>query len=199
MNYPKGIKTEKNINSSNTKYDNRGMGLENDINITNQYYIEKKKAYIYKKPTPIQVTKIDYRNNSMVIKEGYFKEPSTTDYNGLYDGKYIDFEAKETNSKTSFPLSNIHKHQILHIKNVVDNGGIGFLIVRFNKMNKNYLLLGEDLIDFLMKNKRKSIPVDYFEKKGFLILDGYMPRIDYLKVIDDILGGSEDGKEKEEK
>ena len=117
MNYPKGIKTEKNINSSNTKYDNRGMGLENDINITNQYYIEKKKAYIYKKPTPIQVTKIDYRNNSIVIKEGYFKEPSTTDYNGLYDGKYIDFEAKETNSKTSFPLSNIHKHQILHIKN----------------------------------------------------------------------------------
>lgn len=199
MNYPKGIKTEKNINSSNTKYDNRGMGLENDINITNQYYIEKKKAYIYKKPTPIQVTKIDYRNNSIVIKEGYFKEPSTTDYNGLYDGKYIDFEAKETNSKTSFPLSNIHKHQILHIKNIVDNGGIGFLIVRFNKMNKNYLLLGEDLIDFLMKNKRKSIPVDYFEKKGFLILDGYMPRIDYLKVIDDILGGSEDGKEKEEK
>lgn len=199
MNYPKGIKTEKNINSSNTKYDNRGMGLENDINITNQYYIEKKKAYIYKKPTPIQVTKIDYRNNSIVIKEGYFKEPSTTDYNGLYDGKYIDFEAKETNSKTSFPLSNIHKHQILHIKNIVDNGGIGFLIVRFNKMNKNYLLLGKDLIDFLMKNKRKSIPVDYFEKKGFLILDGYMPRIDYLKVIDDILGGSEDGKEKEEK
>ena len=199
MNYPKGIKTEKNINSSNIKYDNRGMGLENDINITNQYYIDKKKAYIYKKPTPIQVTKIDYRNNSMVIKEGYFKEPSTTDYNGLYDGKYIDFEAKETNSKTSFPLSNIHKHQILHIKNIVDNGGIGFLIVRFNKMNKNYLLLGEDLIDFLIKNKRKSIPVDYFEKKGFLILDGYMPRIDYLKVIDDILGGSEDGKEKEEK
>ncbi len=199
MNYPKGIKTEKNINSSNIKYDNRGMGLENDINITNQYYIEKKKAYIYKKPTPIQVTKIDYRNNSMVIKEGYFKEPSTTDYNGLYDGKYIDFEAKETNSKTSFPLSNIHKHQILHIKNIVDNGGIGFLIVRFNKMNKNYLLLGEDLIDFLVKNKRKSIPVDYFEKKGFLILDSYMPRIDYLKVIDDILGGSEDGKEKEEK
>lgn len=191
MNYPKGIKQ---INTNNfIRYDNRGMDLESDINITNQYYIENAIAYIYKKPTPIQVTKIDYKNNSMIIKEGYFKEPSTTDYNGLYKGLYIDFEAKETNNKTSFPLSNIHKHQIEHIRNIINNGGIGFLIVRFSTLDKTFVLMGKDLIEFIDKNERKSIPLEYFTSFGFLIPYNYRPRLDYLKVIDEILGGSNNG------
>ncbi len=187
MNYPKGIKQSKNNNY--IKFDNRGMGLEDDINLTNQYYIDNSKAYIYKKPTPIQVTKVEYKNNSIIIKEAYFKEPSTTDYNGLYNGKYIDFEAKETTSSTSFPLSNIHKHQIEHIKHIIDNGGIGFLIVRFSSLNRDYVLMGEDLIRFLDENDRKSIPLEYFEKNGHLIDISYVPRLDYLKIIDKIIGG----------
>lgn len=187
MNYPKGVK---NNNTDNyIKFDNRGMGLENDINLTNQYYIDKKKAYIYKKPTPIQVTKIDYKNNSIIIKEAFFKEPSTTDYNGLYKGMYIDFEAKETTNKTSFPLANIHAHQINHIRNIKDNGGIVFLIVRFVSLNKDFILMGKDFIDFIDNNDRKSIPLRYFEEKGYIIDISYIPRIDYLKVIDKILGG----------
>lgn len=195
MNYPKGVKH--NSNNSYIRYDNRGMGLESDINSTNQYYIDRSIAYIYKKPTPIQVTKVDYKNNSMVIKEAYFKEPSTTDYNGLYKGWYIDFEAKETTNKTSFPLANIHKHQIEHIRNVINNGGIGFVIVRFASLDKTYILLGKDLIYFIDNNDRKSIPIDYFYDKGFLVSDGFIPRLDYLKVVDSILGGSDYGKEKE--
>ena len=131
----------------------------------------------------------------MIIKEGFFKEPSTTDYNGLYDGLYIDFEAKETTSKTAFPLSNIHKHQINHIRNIINNGGIGFLIVRFTSLNKNCVLMGKDFIDYIESNDRKSIPIDYFDSKGYLLEISYIPRLDYLKVIDEIIG-SKDGKEK---
>ena len=99
------------INTKPTDYKNRGMTLENEINISNEYYIEMGKAYIYKKPTPIKITKVDYPSrDKATIKEAFFTVPSTTDYNGLYKGKYIDFEAKETNNKKSFPLSNIHKH-----------------------------------------------------------------------------------------
>ena len=186
MNYPKGIK---NVNTNNViKYDNRGMDLEADLNLTNQYYIDNGKAFIYKKPTPIQVTKVDYKNG-MIIKEAYFKEPSTTDYNGLYKGMYIDFEAKETISKTSFPLSNIHKHQTEHIKHIVDNGGICFLVVRFSKLNKDYILMGKDYLDFIKNNDRKSIPIEYFEDKGYEIEISYSPRLDYLKIIDYIIGG----------
>ncbi len=194
MNYPKGIK---NITDSYIKFDNRGMGLESDINSTNEYYINKSIAYIYKKPTPIQVTKVDFKSNSAIIKEAYFKEPSTTDYNGLYKGLYVDFDAKETTSKTSFPLSNIHKHQFTHIKHIIDNGGIGFLIVRFTTLNKDYVLMGKDLFDFLDKYNRKSIPLSYFEEKGHKIELSYMPRLDYLKVIDKIIGGNKNVKEKE--
>jgi len=189
MNYPKGIKHTEVKNKEIINYGNRGMALEEDINITNKYYVDKKIAFIYKKPTPVQVTKIDYSNKGMIIKEAFFKEPSTTDYNGLYKGKYIDFDAKETENKTSFPLANVHIHQIKHIKNIVENGGIGFLIVRFVKLDKYFILLGEDLIDFIKNNDRKSIPLSYFEEKGHKIEYGYMPRLDYLKVIDDIYGG----------
>ena len=192
MNYPGGIKLN---TTKNISYDNRGMTLETDINITNQYYIDNNIAFIYKKPTPIQVTKVDYSKNSAVIKEAYFKEPSTTDYNGLYKGMYIDFEAKETEIKTSFPLSNIHFHQINHIKNIINNNGIGFLIVRFNKLNKTFLLLGEDLIRFIDTNNRKSIPLKYFEEKAYLIEEKYIPRVDYLKTIDLLYGGIKNEKE----
>ena len=190
MNYPKGIKHDTNKEIIN--YGNRGMGLEDDINVTNKYYVDKNIAFIYKKPTPIQVTKIDYSNKGMMIKEAFFKEPSTTDYNGLYKGMYIDFEAKETNNKTSFPLANIHPHQINHIRNIINNGGIGFLIVRFTKLYKDYLLLGKDFIDYIDNNDRKSIPLEYFEEKGYILENSYMPRIDYLKIIETIYGGNND-------
>ena len=191
MNYPKGVKQ---VNTENyIKYDNRGMALENDLNLTNMYYIEKGIAYIYKKPTPIQVTKVDYKNNSLIIKEAYFKEPSTTDYNGIYKGKYIDFEAKETTNKTSFPLSNIHKHQIEHIRHIVSSKGICFLVVRFTLLDKTFILMGEDFLNYIDNNDRKSIPLSIFEEKGYKVDISYRIRVDYLKVIDSIIGGN-DGK-----
>ena len=116
-------------------------------------------------------------------------ETSTTDYNGLYNGKYIDFEAKETKNNTSFTLSNIHEHQIKHLENIDNNGGISFIIVRFTKINETYILETRLLKEFINNSNRKSIPIDYFKEKGFLIKDGYCPRVDYLKIVDQIIGG----------
>ena len=189
MKYPTG-KTY--INNTPISYDNRGMCLESDLNITNQFYIDNNIAFIYKKPTPIQITKVDYKN--MKITEAYFKQPSTTDYNGLYEGYYIDFEAKETNSKTAFPLHNIHTHQIHHLKNVIDNKGIGFLIIRFTKLGKTFLLTAEDLISFINNNNRSSIPISYIEEKGFIIDEKYNPRIDYIKIVNHLIGGIKNEK-----
>jgi len=185
MNYPKGIKktTNNHINKS-INYKNRGMNLEKMLNDTNMYYIETEKAYIYKKPTPIKLVKVDYKKKK--IEEAYFEKPSTTDYNGIYKGKYIDFEAKETNNIKNFPISNIHKHQIEHMKNIVKEKGICFLIIRFTKLNKNYLLMASDLIDYLNINHTSSIPLTYIKEKGHLIKDKYIPSIDYLEIIDEL-------------
>ena len=169
-------------NSKITFYGNRGMTLEEDINLTNEYYKEKNIALIYKKPIPIKVLKINETKTR--IKDGFYEKKSTLDYSGIYKEKYIEFDAKETNNKTSFPISNIHEHQIEHIKNVIFYKGIVFLIIRFNIINKTYLLEGEKLINFLNNTDRKSIPLDFFENNCKLIELKYRPRLDYLKSID---------------
>ncbi len=179
MNYPKGIiKPNHQIN-----YGNRGMNLESDLNTTCNYYLLIDKAIIYKKPTPICINKVDYLNNDVIIKEAHFKAPSTTDYNGIYKGKYIDFEAKETKCE-SFPLRNIHAHQINHLKNIVKHGGIGFLIIRFTSKKETFYLKAEDLFDYIENNKKSTIPYSYFKTKGYLIKDKYNPRCDFLKIIE---------------
>ena len=171
------IKNNKLIN-----YGNRGMTLESDLNLTNDYYKENNIALIYKKPTPIKVLKVNETKTR--IKDGYYEQKSTLDYNGVYHGKYLEFDAKETNSKTSFPITNIHPHQIEHIKNVIRHQGIAFLIIRFNYHNKTYLLPGNNLIEFLNTNERKSIPLEYFQNNCKEIVLKYRPRLDYLKIID---------------
>lgn len=186
MKYPGGIKKQ---GSSSINYANRGMNFEADINVTNSYYINNDIAIIYKKPTPITINKVDYKSRvDAVITEAHFNTPSTTDYNGIYKGKYIDFEAKET-KQNYFPLSNIHKHQVEHLNRIVRHGGIGFILVNFVKLNKIYLLEAEKLCSFIESNERKSIPIEYFEKYGYLIKPKFNPRIDYLNIIDQIYYG----------
>ena len=173
------IKYKKNIG-----YANRGMFLEHIINDANTYYLSKDIAVIYKKPTPIKVLNVAYRSSkTTLIDKAVFSETSTLDYNGVYKGKYIEFDAKECKNSTSFPLSNIKPHQIEHIKNIMRHNGIVFLIIFMN--NKFYLLKGDSLIDFIDNKDRKSIPYEYIEKKGYIIKEGYMPRIDYIKAIDE--------------
>ena len=192
MNYPNGIKKQttkvKNSYDSTLSHKNRGMTLEYEINLSNEYYREIDKAYIYKKPTPIKIVNVDYPSrDKATITEAYFTVPSTTDYNGLYKGKYIDFEAKETANKTAFSLANIHPHQMKHLENIERHNGIAFLIVRFTSLDETYLLPEEKMIKYLENNDKKSIPISYFRNYGYLIKDGYTPRLDYLKIVDILL------------
>lgn len=181
MNYPGQVKK---TYHKPTIYANRGMDLEDELNISNEYYLENDIALIYKKPTPIGVAEVSYSEKGKVIDKAFFKEQSTLDYNGLYKGKYIEYEAKVTTSKTSFPLNNIHPHQINHIRSVLKHKGIVFLVIKIN--NLTYVLKGSDFIDYIDKNERKSIPYDFIKDKGFLIKYSYNPPLDYLKIIDEI-------------
>jgi len=174
----------------NETYRNRGMTLEEDLNVTNLYYLERKIAIVHKKPTPVQIVNVDYpKRSAAVIKEAYFKQASTTDYNGIYKGKYIDFEAKETKFTTSFPLKNFHKHQISHMEDILKQNGICFVILRFTKLEEIYLLEAKYLLEFwerMEEGGRKSITKDEIEKLGHHIPLGLQPRIDYIKIIDSL-------------
>ena len=165
MLYPNNIK--KSYSKQNISHGNRGMDLESELNITNNYYKEKDLALIYKKPTPIGIVDVSYKNQKKIIEKAYFKEQSTLDYNGIYKGKYIDFDAKVTKNKTAFPLANIHKHQTEHIRGVIRHKGIAFLIIRMN--NITYFLKGEDYLFYIDNNKENQLIIIILRKKDMLL------------------------------
>lgn len=171
-------------------YGKRGMTLEEDINQSNQYYLEQDIAVIHKKPTPVQIVNVDYpKRSAAVIREAYFKQASTTDYNGVYKGRYIDFEAKETKLPSSFPLKNFHEHQIDHMKKVLKQNGICFVMVRFSLTEEVFFLEAVHLLTFwerMLNGGRKSITKEEIITNGYLIPLGFQPRIDFIKIIDEI-------------
>ncbi|KRL07642.1 Holliday junction resolvase RecU [Liquorilactobacillus hordei] len=197
LRYPNGktyqpIVKEKICNNKNSNiiFGNRGMSLEEEINQSNQYYLQQGIAVIHKKPIPIQIVQVDYpQRSAAVIKEAYFKQASTTDYNGVYRGYYLDFEAKETHNKTSFPLSNFHEHQIAHMKACVDQKGICFTLIKFTATQEIFLLPAAILFDYWdnQENGRKSIPKKVIVNGGFQIKYHVTPLIPYLKSIDKII------------
>ena len=160
------------------------MFLENIINDSNTYYNSIDKCLIFKKPTPIKVLNVSYpTNKSHLIDKAVYSSISTLDYNGIYREKYIEFDAKECHSTTSFPLSNIKEHQLEHIKRVIKQKGIVFLIIFMN--NEFYLLKGETLIEYINNNKRKSIEYEYLKNNSYKIKESYTPRLKYLDSVDE--------------
>lgn len=185
MKYPNSGKTYTHHSSHNTA--GRGMSLESDINQANLFYLEEDLAVIHKKPTPITIVNVDYPSrNKAKITEAYFKVPSTTDYNGIYRNKYIDFEAKECRSKTAFPFTSIHEHQIKHLQAVLKHGAVAFIIIRMVHYDTDYLIRADEFLEFYYNANRRSLPYDWIAKNGHIINRKLLVPCDYLKVIDEI-------------
>lgn len=197
VNYPQPTRLKKvKNNSPRTKqtvnFANRGMSFETLINDSNQYYLSRKIAVIHKKPTPVQIVKVDYpRRSRAKIVEAYFRQASTTDYSGVFKGHYIDFEAKETRHTTSMPLKNFHAHQIQHMANVIQQAGICFVLLHFSTLKETYLLPAQPLIDFYRIDQGgKSMPLSYIREKGYRIEASGFPSVPYLDIVEqNLLGG----------
>lgn len=147
-------------------YANRGAILEDLITYTSEQYKKNGIAVINKVPTPVTVLKSG---------KGFFKGKSTVDYTGaLKGGQFVCFEAKETKQTSSFPLKNIHQHQIEYMRAVEYMGGLAFLIVRFvnfKGQGERFFRLGfNDLIErweYSLANRGKrgaaSVPAEAFK------------------------------------
>ena len=194
VNFPHKLSSKKSqISISQQKnFANRGMTFEKMINATNDYYLMHGMAVIHKKPTPVQIVRVDYPQRSRAkIVEAYFRQASTTDYSGVYRGHYIDFEAKETRQKNSIPMKNFHLHQIQHMEHVLEHQGICFVLLHFSSQQETYLLPALDLIRFYHQDKgQKSMPLGYIQEYGYLVKQGAFPQIPYLDIIKEhLLGG----------
>ena len=142
----------------------RGSTLEDMINHTNEIYREKKLALIQKIPTPI--TPITIEKSTRHITLAYFDQKSTVDYIGAVQGIPVCFDAKECAVKT-FPLQNVHEHQIRFMKEFEEQGGIAFIILHFTALDEMYYVPFRDLEKFWKRMEaggRKSFIYDEVDK-----------------------------------
>ena len=134
------------------------------INHTNEIYREKKLALIQKIPTPI--TPITIEKSTRHITLAYFDQKSTVDYIGAVQGIPVCFDAKECAVKT-FPLQNVHEHQIRFMKEFEEQGGIAFIILHFTVLDEMYYMPFRDLEKFWKRMEaggRKSFTYDEIDK-----------------------------------
>ena len=142
----------------------RGSTLEDFINLSNEKYLSSGLAVIQKIPTPIKPIKID--KDSRHITLAYFDQKSTVDYIGVVQGIPVCFDAKETTVDT-FPLTNIHPHQITFMENFEKQNGLSFIILYFSARDEFYYNPFCDIIKFWLRGEnggRKSFTYDEIDK-----------------------------------
>lgn len=153
----------------------RGASLEELINTTNEKYREKKLALVQKIPTPIKPVKIDKDTRQITL--AFFEQKSTVDYIGIAQGYAIAFDAKEC-AKETFPLANIHPHQVQFMKEFEEQNGISFLIIYFSQKDVYYYLRYFEMQMFFDRVKEGSPkqfrfdelnPEYIIERKGFYL------------------------------
>ena len=109
----------------------RGSTLEDMLNRTNDKYLENGLALIQKIPTPITPINIDKTTRHITL--AYFDQKSTVDYIGVVQGSPVCFDAKECNTDT-FPLANIHEHQVKFMGDYEKQNGISFILISYQKL-----------------------------------------------------------------
>lgn len=123
----------------------RGSMLEEALNYTNNKYRQEKLALVQKIPTPITPVEIDKEKNHITL--AYFGQKSTVDYIGSVQGIPVCFDAKECAADT-FPLQNIHEHQMKFMEEFEMQQGIAFLIIYFSNVGLYYYVPCRDVAKF---------------------------------------------------
>ena len=143
----------------------RGSSLEEYINHTNETYRQQGLALIQKVPTPITPIEIDKKSRHITL--AYFEQKSTVDYIGVVQGIPVCFDAKECHS-TTFPLQNIHTHQMEFMEDWQAQEGIAFFLIYFTEEDIFYYLTFEEALFFwnrAMTGGRKSFRFDELNKR----------------------------------
>ena len=146
----------------------RGSTLEDLINHTNESYRDKHLALIQKIPTPITPIEIDKASRHITL--AYFDQKSTVDYIGTVQGIPVCFDAKECSAQT-FPLANIHPHQVKFMEDFEKQNGVAFFLIFFSQLNLFYYLPFQELLVYwrrMEEGGRKSFRREELDEKYYL-------------------------------
>ena len=162
----------------------RGSTLEDMVNRTNERYLEQELALIQKIPTPITPVRMDKEHRQITL--AYFEQRSTVDYIGAVQGIPVCFDANGCNADT-FPLQNIHEHQIIFMENLEKQQGISFLLIYYTARNEMYYMRFEEVAKFwnrAMTGGRKSIRLEELDPRFFFdIRSGcFVPYLDMINL-----------------
>ncbi len=161
----------------------RGSALEELVNRTNEQYAKMGLALIQKIPTPITPVRIDKEHRQITL--AYFEQKSTVDYIGAVQGIPVCFDAKECAADT-FPLANVHPHQVQFMVDLEKQGGVSFLLIFFSHRDRLYYLRLERFLEFWERREkggRKSFRIEELEPDFYLQDHGaiLVPYLDGLK------------------
>lgn len=161
----------------------RGSTLEDFINRTNERYLAQGLALIQKIPTPITPVRMDKEHRQITL--AYFDQRSTVDYIGAVQGIPICFDAKECHADT-FPLHNIHEHQVEFMENFEKQEGIAFFIIYYSVRNELYYMRFAEMKKFWERGQgggRKSVRFEELNPEFFMQLKGgvYVPYLEMLQ------------------
>lgn len=159
----------------------RGSTLEELINRTNEKYRERGLALIQKIPTPITPIKIEKETRHITL--AYFEQKSTVDYIGVIQGIPVCFDAKECQTDT-FPLQNIHEHQVAYMQDFEKQGGIAFMLIFYASRNEFYYLTFKKMKYFwdrAAEGGRKSFRIEETDPEYFI--EGSCGLVPYLKAV----------------
>jgi len=160
----------------------RGSTLEDLINMTNEKYRANNLALVQKIPTPIKPINIDKETRHITL--AYFDQKSTVDYIGVVQGIPICFDAKECATDT-FPLQNLHSHQVEFMKNFEEQEGVSFIIIYFSNREEFYYIPFSDIIKFWKRSEdggRKSFTYEEIDKQYIIHQKQGLP-VHYLETI----------------
>lgn len=161
----------------------RGSTLEDLVNRTNERYEKLGLALIQKIPTPITPVRIDSENRHITL--AYFEKTSTVDYIGAVQGIPVCFDAKECSTDT-FPLQNIHEHQVAFMDKFEHQKGIAFLLIYYSTRSEIYYMRFSEMNTFWERAKsggRKSFRYEELSPEYFVPWkqNVWIPYLDCLK------------------
>ena len=95
-------------------------------------------ALIQKIPTPITPVRIDKEHRHITL--AYFEKISTVDYIGGRAGNSGAASMQRMCASDTFPLQNVHEHQMNFMEKFEKQGGISFLIIYYSSYHELYYM-----------------------------------------------------------
>jgi len=160
-----------------------GKSFEEILKNSCEFYRYKGIALIHKIPTPWSVS---YDKKYHRVIRAHPEEKSSVDFEGVWHGRSVAFEAKSTRERKRFDLKNIKQHQIDYLRQHQEQGGFSFFLVEFAKHGEVYLVWFDQVNEWwegMKDGGRKSIPYTWIQIHCDVVVPG-RTYLDFIRVLE---------------